>query len=389
MYFGSTTARLCRKLFLFINLAGLLAAAAGCGGGNRKVLYALGLGSPEVVLFQISGQGGLTVPGTTAGTGAAPDAIAFDPLRRFAYVSDSANGVGNGGVSQYRLNAESGGLTVATVTGVFGTSAPSTPAPTGFNPVALVVEGKGNFLFVANKGSDSISVFTIDPNEGTLTEVRQPQPPQQPCASTSLTCPFPLDAGSAPSSLATTGNSLFVVNSGTGTLAVLSFDTTGKLSAGSSLVTGGTPTAMDMDSSGKFLFVTDTANNTVAPFSIGASGQLSTVGSSVPTGAYPISVHVDPTGKFLYVADRDSNDVSAFSISSSGALAAVSGGTFPAGNGPAAVMIDSSGKFLFVANSGSNDISSFSIDSSGKLTEVSGSPFAAIVTQPVALGTLN
>ncbi len=388
MYFGSTNAQFCRKLLLFIVLAGLLAGAAGCGGGNQKVLYALGLGSPEVVLFQINGQGELTVPGTTAGTGAAPNGLALDPLRRFAYVSDSANGVGNGGVSQYRLSAKSGGLTLATVTGVFGTSAPATPAPTGVNPVALVVEGKGNFLFVANKGSDSISVFTIDPNAGTLTEVQQ-EAQQQGCSSSSLTCPFPLGAGSAPSSLATAGNFVFVVDSGTATLGVLTFDTSGKLSASSSLVIGGTPTAMDMDSSGKFLFVTDTAHNTVAAFSIGTSGQISAIGSPVPTGTYPISVRVDPTGKFLYVADRDSNDVSVFSISSSGALAAVSGGTFPVGNKPAAVVIDSSGKFLFVANSGSNDISSFATDPSGKLTEVSGSPFAAIVTQPVALETLN
>jgi len=202
-------------------LALLLAAVSGCGGsGGSKVLYAVGVGSPNVTLFDIAGGGVLDITANSVSTGSAPDVIAIDPMLRFAYVVDSAGGEGAGGVSQYVIARKTGILTVATFSSTNGTTPPSTPVPTGVNPISMTVDGTGNFVFVANQGSNSISGFTIDQIGGTLTEIKQLPPTTLNCMPDQIT-PCPLPTAGAPTSLATTGSMLFVAmtNAGVGSIA--------------------------------------------------------------------------------------------------------------------------------------------------------------------------
>jgi len=389
----------------------VMGVLCGCGGGSgQKVLYALGLGSPNVTIFTISNAGVLT-PTDSVTTGSAPDAIGIDPRHRFAYVVSSAGGIGPGGVWQYVMNSKSGGLTVATFSSTNGTATSSTPVVTGTNPLAIAVDSSGTFVFVANQGSDSISVFMIDQIGGTLTEVKYPPAvPPIPLACTANnpgSCPLSI-APVSPTGLATTGNMLFVAQStaGSGSVSTYTFDTTTgvlKTPAASTTAVGLNPSAMVMDSSGKFLFMTDSSASKVAVVSIGSSGQLAPVGTPVSTGPTPLNVWVHPSGKFLYTANQGltvgttscvNGDVAAFSIDSSGALAPLSGSPFAAGPCPSYVATDSSGSFLFVANGSpnsvtpNNTISVFSIDSSGALTQV-GPPVFSVVTNPVALASIN
>lgn len=359
----------------------VVGALNGCGHGSQKVLYALGLNTPEVVLFQVSGAGTLSNPGSAASTGPNPDAMVIDPQFRFAYVADSTNGIGKGAISQYTLKASTGALSIATLPAINGVSGTALPVPTGVNPVALAVDAKGTFVFAANKGSDDISVYTIDQNTGALTPLGCSE--GQSCTTQTF---FSTAAG--PAALASTGSFLFVANSGAAVLSTFSFDSSGNLTptGGTTVAAGLSPVVMDMDSTGKFLFVA--GSDSVASFSIGSSGQLTPNGAPVSAGTTPVGIRLHPTGKFLYTTNQGSNDISLFSVSSSGALS--SGGTFPAGAAPSAVEIDASGKLLFVANRSANTISVFTVDtSSGKLQEVSGSPFPSLATTPVALKSLN
>lgn len=381
----------------------------GGGGGTAKVLYALGLGSPSVTIFTVSGTGGLTVASSVS-TGSAPSAIALDPSRRFAYIVDSAGGIGPGGVSQYVLNSKSGALVVATFSSTNGTRPPSTPVETGTNPSGIVVDRSGTYVFVANQGSDSISEFMIDQIGGTLTEVKYPPAappiPNACIPNTAGSCPLSI-APASPTGLATTGNMLFVATSttGAGSVFTYTFDTTTgilKTPAASTTPVGLNPSSMAMDSSAKFLFLADSSASTVAAVSIGSSGQLAPVGAPISTGPTPLNVWVHPSGKFLYTANQGSTvggvscvggSVSAFSIDSSGALTPLNGSPFAAGACPSYVATDSSGGFLFVANgspnnTANNTISAFSIDSSGALKEP-GTLSPSIVINPVALASIN
>ncbi len=420
MAFGERTLR---AGWLGLSLVALvLAGVGGCGGsgGGSKILYVLGLGSPNVSIFAVSGGGALTFTGSVS-TGAAPNAIGIDPMLRFAYVVDSGGGSQPGGVSQYVLTRSTGLLTVATLPAANGTNSPSTPIETGIGPAAIAIDGTGNFAFVANTGAispnipvcsltpsvcgPSISVYTIDSVGGALTEVKQPPAPPVPtplnCMTNQLVpCPFPLPTSVVPSALATTGSMVFVAmaNAGMGSVATYTFKTTGNSNEGtlaatlsgptSTTAAGTNPSGMVMDSSGKFLFVADSVTNTVAAFSIATSGQLSPVGTPIATGTTPVSLRAHPSGNFLYTANQGSNDVSAFSFDSSGTLTALSGSPFPAGTSPSYVATDPAGSFLFVANRDKNTISVFSIDSSGALKPV-GTPVPSVAINPIALASIN
>jgi 6-phosphogluconolactonase len=398
-----------RPWFIWSVIALALAAVCGCGGGAQKVLYALAPGSDNVSIFMVSSAGALSASDSVS-TGTGPVAMAIDPLLRFAYVVDSAGGIGPGGDSQYTLNAGSGALAVATLPASNGTTPPSIPAPTGVNPTAIAIDSTGSFVFVANQGSNSavpatcatipsgacpsISVYSIDQTGGALTEVKQPPPSPTPIPSNCVTTPpspvtCPLSTAAGPTALAITGTTLLVINSGAGLVSAYPFNSSGLLDGTKVVTTTVAGSALAMDSKGTFLFVTDPVANTVAAFSIASSGQLTAVGSPVPTGTTPVSVHVHPGGKFLFTANQGSNNVSAFSISSSGALTPLSGSPVAAGTGPSSVTTDTGGSFLFVANRDSNTISVFSIDSSGALKGVNGSPFPSVVTKPVALASIN
>ncbi len=403
--------RTLRTRWLGLSLVALvLVGVGGCGGGGgSKILYALGLGSPNVTILTVSGSGTLTVSNSVS-TGAAPDAIGIDPLLRFAYIVDSGSGSGlPGGVSQYVLNRSSGSLVVATLPASGGTSSPSTPIETGVGPVAIAIDSTGTFVFVANTGAvpanpacsltpsvcvPSISVYTIDPTGGALTEVKQPTttPPTLNCMPNQpVPCPLPLPPSAVPSALAITGSMLFVANSGAGSVSAYPFNSGGALDSTKVVTTtiGGSPSAMSMDPSGKLLFITDPVASTVAAFSTGSSGQLTAVGMPLAAGTTPVSVALRPAGNFLYTANRGSNNVSAFSFDGSGALTKLSDTPVAPGSSPSYVTTDASGSFLFVANSGSNNISVFSIDSSGALKQVTGSPFASPVINPIALASIN
>ena len=354
-----------------------LASLVSCGSGSvGKTVYIIGLGTSQVAQLQVSSSGVLTATPNVASVGANPTFILIEPRKRFAYVADSSNGVSQGAVSQLSVATNTGVLSPITLTNAVSVGQPVLPQPVGTNPVALAVDAGGNFLFVANKGSNSISVFSIV-SDGTLSEVKG--------------SPFPTAKG--PVGLALHGNNLFVANQGTAQVSAYTFDSSsGVLSqvSGSPYAAGTSPTAIAIDPGGKFVYVADGGQNAILTFSV-SSGGLSASSGSTAAGTLPVSLNVSPSGGLLFVANQGSNNVSVFTIDSgSGALTAASGSPYSNGTGPTYVHTDGSGGFLFVANGGSNDVSVFTIGSNGALTAAKGSPFAnSGVGQPSGITTLD
>jgi 6-phosphogluconolactonase (cycloisomerase 2 family) len=360
------------RMFSMVALGLLIAVLMGCGGSsNGKKIYVVGLGTPNVQIFEASGSGALTADTThLAGTGSRPDAIVLS--RKYAYVLDSAGGVQPGGISEFTIGG-SGTLSAArTAVALSNTSIPATPPKTGLNPLSMVMDSNGKFVFVANQGSNSVSVFSADANTGLLTEITG--------------SPFATSAG--PSGAAITGSTLFVANQGAGTVSVYAVDpASGKLTqaAGSPFAAGTSPASLDIDSSGKFLYVADLATNSILAFSISGSSLSAISGSPFAAGTAPVNVRV--AGNFVYVANSGSGNVSAYSIGGSGGLTAISGSPFGAGTNPVYIASGDSGSLVFVANQGSNNVSVFQAGSGGALTAVSGSPFATVAANPAAIAS--
>ena len=120
----------------------------------------------RVLVFQIDGASGKLQPRPTiaAKAGAAPRQIAFRPDGQFAYVLNEKNST----VVTFAYDAEAGTLkeigSVTTVPEYF--DGPNTTYD-------LRVHNTGKYLYASNIGHDSIVLFNIDKDKGTLTFVEE------------------------------------------------------------------------------------------------------------------------------------------------------------------------------------------------------------------------
>jgi 6-phosphogluconolactonase len=130
---------------------------------NRFVLAA-DLGLDELLVYRFdAAQGKITPndpPFAKVSPGSGPRHFAFSPNGRFVYVN---NEMGNT-VTVFSYQASKGALaelqTISTLPKDF--SGRSTTAE-------VQVAGSGKFLYVSNRGHDSIAIFAIDSSKGTLT----------------------------------------------------------------------------------------------------------------------------------------------------------------------------------------------------------------------------
>jgi 6-phosphogluconolactonase len=145
-----------------------------------------------------------------------------------------------------------------------------------------------------------------------------------------------------------------------------------------------TPTALAASGSNLFVAASDITSGVGYVFSFtSANGTIAPLNNGVPysAGIQPSAITLDPTGSYLYVTDSTGNNVHAWSVNS-GLLTPIGGSPFAAGNGPSAIVIDSAGKYAFVANAQDSNVSGYSI-SGGALTRIAN---YAADTQPVAIG---
>src|ERR1019366_2092547 len=204
----------------------------------------------------------------------------------------------------------------------------------------------------------------------------------------------PQVSGTAPHGLALLPHKfLYVANTQANTIAIYKIASDGTLSLSSTPTPdGGTgPDNVTIDSSGKYLFVTNSFSANVSVFSIDSgSGALTPVPDSpFYANDSPGEILILPGTNFVYVTNSRIGTVTAFSFSSStGVLTPVPGSPFVSGPGASGLAVSNSGQYLYVANStalnpGSNavgNISGYNIDStSGTLTRLAGSPFTSAV----------
>ena len=364
------------------------------GGGQTAgvVVYVTNSGSNDVSGYTINPSGGLTaIAGSPFEDVPAPSAIAVSSNGFFAYVANSQRNR----VTAYRV-----GTNGAVLLGP-STADALNPASVGTGPRALAVSPNSKFLYVANSGSNNVTVFRIGA-VGALTPVPQTTGHSN-----------PIDAGGlSPIALAISPASrfLYVANSTSNAITAFQAETSGLLTqvspAGpgtnpvSTNVTG--PTALAMSSTGQVLYVTNGTSNTVTAFRIESSGLLTLIS---PTGSNPVStrgttpndIAVAPDGAHLYIANGGGN-VAAFTIGGDGLLTLVPpSGTAPnptptlAGSTPVALTISRDGQFLYVANR-EGTVSAYTIVAgSGSLvplTQLLGNPFRAGTT-PSAIAALG
>lgn len=380
---------------------GGLLGAIGSGGGERAtgaIVYVTNSGANSVSGYSVNpATGGLTaIAGSPFSDVSTPSAIAVSANGLFAYVANSQTNK----VTAYRVGTN-GALGF-----VDSTSANPNPVSVGTTPRALAVSKDSQFLYVANNGSDDVTVFKIG-TAGGLTHVPQTEGRSKP-VSTGVSSPVAL-------AIAPNGRFLYVGTSTSNMVTTFQVDASGVLTLIPEAVPGTNPiasggnglTAMALSPNGQFLYVTNGASNSVTMFRVESSGLLTLIQptSSNPIatgGTTPNGIVVAADGAHVYIANGGGT-VSTFSIGSNGFLTLVPAvgaaqNPVPApatGLTPVALTTSPDGQFLYVANritSGSGGtVSAYTIVSeSGTLvpvTQLLGNPFPA-QSNPSAIATL-
>ena len=260
-----------------------------------------------------------------------------------------------GEASTFGLAAMSAGQTVPEVTSaaLMTSAAPVTVLPqTGSSPAGVVVSPGGTRVYVANTGSNTVSVFNADPSVTTAV------------IST-------VSVGSSPSALAISadGTRLYVANTGSNTVSVININTATNTyqridanpsSSSMDIGVGSAPSALAI--SGTRLYVANRGSNTVSVIDTTTNkvidANLSNIFSTnIGVGSAPSALAI--SGTRLYVANRGSNTVSVIDTTTNKVIDANPSNIFSTnigvGSAPSALAI--SGTRLYVANTGSNTVS--------------------------------
>ena len=339
---------------------------------SGRFAYVANFTSGDVSAFKIQSDGTLqqiacnpsvpNVPQTCGITNAAdfnagtnPVSVAVDPTGRFVYTANLTFGE----VAAFQIDPAGSGA-LLTISCDF-----HKPGCSGFvnfaagtNPFSAHVDPSGKFLFVANQGSNDVSIFDIDPGTGRPANKRAVRGRVGPAE-------LAMTQGSSPVTF--TPKFAYVSNSDDGTVSQYGVGTNGALTplTPATAAAGNVPESIAVDPGGKFAYVVNAADGDVAEYSIGAKGILTPlVPATARAGSNPLSVAIDPSGRFAYVANESGTTISQFSVAD-GVLDPLAVATAGTGNTPASVVVDPSGRFAYVTNAGDNTVSQFSIGENG------------------------
>ena len=342
------------------------------GGLMRRGVQA-GLALGACLVFAPSAAALTQVPASpfSTGQGSDPSSVAFSPSGNLLAVgSDPNDGSGPGTISVFSVDQTTGALTQVPGS-PFSPNATGSLFGSGVGPVAF--SPSGDLLVAANDGLDygSLSVFSVNPTTGALTEVSG----------------SPFDAGEMPyPSIAFSpgGGLLAATTNGDdgGAVAVFAVDqSTGALSevSGSPFDVVGDAGALAFSPSGGL--IATVADSALSVFSVNQStGALTEVsGSPFASGGAYAGLAFSPDGDLLATADDGGDQagaVSVFSVDqSTGALTQVS--SSPPLTSPLSVAFSPVGGLLAavgVIADTCDCLSVWTVDPSGTLTPVSDSP---------------
>src|SRR6202166_2195954 len=291
---------------------------------SGKFLYAANAGQAgsaesDISLFSIASNGVLTevFPRTTVAPDASlPHLLLMDPAGAFLYVGNA----GSNNISVFSIDSGSGALTQVAGS-PFAINAPL---------LNMQLTPSGNFLYVSVVSQPLGLILAFSVNAGTLTFVNG----------------YPTD-GLNPNGLAIDpgGTYLYAANSGSNSISIFSIAATGTLQEipNSPLNVGYlVPFALILDPQGKFLYVANQGSNNVAAYSINATTGLPNIlTTTTTTGAFgtesnPSFLVADPSGKYLYVGNQGASaGIQSFSVSS-GNLTFLS--SYGVGNTPTSIV---------------------------------------------------
>lgn len=295
----------------------------------------------------------------------------------------------NGQINTYAVDSESGALRTGA----------ATVSSAGANPVAMAATLDYQNLYVANAGSSTVVHFAVAAS-GVLTakdSITLPAPPVAIAVNSQATQLFVV---SGTNTATLTEYSLSSGTIGDVVGAPVSLQIPGHTSD-AVVPTGVFVLANNATVQGNGVFVTaydqsaynpggTTTSNAHQGWVFGFDTTLNpAAGSPYQAGVKPSAIAIDPTNRFAYVTDFASNQLIGYTITSGNVLNFMQNGPFKTGNEPQAVCIDPRAKYIYVANSLDNSVSAYLIDPTtgtpSAAVNTTGSTINSTDTQPMAI----
>jgi 6-phosphogluconolactonase len=368
-----------RRDFLAAAAVGLIACARGSHGTAQREdsqsedallyvgTYTQGTGSEGIYLLRMNRRSGKLRRVGAVNAGANPSFLATHPNGRVLYAVNEVethNGIATGGVSAFTIATGTGALTRV-----------NEQISGGGAPCFVSVDRSGRVVLVANYMGGSVAVLPVEV-DGSLAPATQvvkhtgagPNAGRQeaPHAHCIVTDP--------------SNRYALAVDLGTDRVYVYRLDIGAKslrhVEGGDAVMRAGAgPRHIAFHPTLPLVYVANELDSTVATLRFDAErGALSSldIRSTLPSGwtgtNYPADIHVAPSGRTLYVSNRGHNSIAVFSVAASG-VPTLDQVVSTEGDWPRNFSLDPSDRWLLVANQRSNSIVVFGRDSaSGRLT---------------------
>lgn len=339
--------------------------------------------SKGIYLARLDGAAGkLTLVPGVAATLVNPSFLVLHPSRPLLFAVgevDNFAGGKTGVVSSLAVDPKTGGLQLL-----------SQKSSGGAGPCHLAVDRGGKFVLVANYGGGSVACLPIE-EDGRLGDAvavvrhRGSGPNRQRQEGPHAHC-----AAFDPAGLFA-----FVADLGTDRITIYRFDaTTGKLAANDppsvATAAGAGPRHLAFHPARRFAYLINELDSTLTAFGYDAArGALTPVQtvSTLPAGFHGTStaaeVQVHPGGRFVYGSNRGHDSIAAFAIDpESGKLRYVAHQSTQ-GKTPRNFAIDPTGQYLLAANQDSDNVVLFRIDQTTGILRPAGSSIS--VPSPVCV----
>lgn len=292
---------------------------------NKKYMYAVneisnfaGTTNGSVTALSIDGAtGDLNIMNVVSSQGGGPAHLSVDPSGKWVFAANY--GGGSAVVLPILADGSLGDATdVVKISGTLGRQ-PALDAPPGSFAISghdaphahmAQTDLAGNFLFVADLGTDRIYIYKFDKVAGKLT------PNDQPFVQAS--------AGAGPRHFDFHANRrwMYAITEEASTMLYMAYDEAkGTLEIKQSAPTlpdgyAGTnyPSAVILSADGRFLYGANRNHNSVVIFEINPEGWMVRLGDEWTRGAYPRDIAFDPSGNFLYVLHSNSDNVTSFRV---------------------------------------------------------------------------
>lgn len=364
-----------RRILKLIVLLFIILLGNACSSPHHNCLIYVGTytgkGSEGIYAYSFNPTKGDIKPIGIVAKTENPSFIAIDPKGQFLYTvneTDSFQNKPGGAVSVFAINRKSGQLKLL-----------QQVASLGAAPAHLSLDKSGRYLMVANYNGGNAAVFPVG-KDGKLGEhsafIQNTGSGPNHDRQTSPHAHF----------ISVTNDNRFVMIADLGIDKVVKY----RFNANNgSLVhidpgfvklnPGSGPRHLAFHASGNFIYVLNELSSTITGFSYdsetGRMMEKQTI-STLPanfTGENTVAeIVLDATGKFLYVSNRGDNSIALYNIDSEdGSLTPVQW-ISSGGKTPRSFEIDPTGHWLFAANQNSDNIVLFRIDqASGKLSQTS------------------